>query len=473
MRTALALEALFLLLANLHHGLLPNSNAYLFVEGFNNAAKVSTRTTTLIHSRKYSHDPTFQSSTRRNMRQSNLLLGSSKTGNDSEVIANDPPSTNSTWKSWFGLRMNDAVSDFVYGANYVNSQYLSILWKYSIVKTFKWTVPIAIALWLNHGLYDSFIGMLRSILAISSAAATLLRLPVDFCKTILLSVWNIPPEAISAAIMILPGTLAIPLVQVLLLVRGFFHAVVDACCQNTWLISMLAVLVWRPAIEEWQYRSVLDKLLFGVPRWLLAKGQAVSPSTIDKIKSIKDSVTARIGRNETAIVESEQNEDDFAPFLPDESTRILLGSFLFATTRLGWLSTDPADAVALSNSPYGFTIGFLQSLGSLVSEGGVQRDLRLFLLLLAVHQTISTFFVAQHVFAGIYRRKGLAASVGAHVSWTIGKGTIPFRLVGKVWQSTRAKLAGSTDTSIAGDSDTSSDVDEDPSVDDNGDETTE
>ncbi len=446
MKAAFALEVLFLLLANLHHG--TYSNAFLLVEGFN-SAKVSSRTTTLMHSQKLFPTPTFQSSIRSNTRQkqNHLVLGSSKTGNDSEATIHDPPLTNATWKSRLGLRMNDAFADFAYGANYVNSQYLSILWKYSIVKTVKWTVPIAIALWMNHGLYDSFMGMLRSVLALSSAAATLLQLPVDFCKFLLLSVWNIPPEAISAAIMILPGTVAIPLVQVLLMVRTFFHAVVDACCRNTWLISMLAVLVWRPAIEEWQYRSVLDKLLFGFPRWLLAKGQAVSPTTMDKLKSIKESVIARTSRNTTAVPESEPDEDDFAPFLPDESTRILLGSFLFATTRLGWLSTDPADAVALSNSPYGFTIGFLQSLGSLVSEGGVQRDLRLFLLLLAIHQTISTFFVAQHVFAGIYRRKGLVASVGAHVSWTIGKGTIPFRLAGKVWQSTGAKLLGGKESS--------------------------
>ena len=449
MKAAVALQVLFLLVARLQ------SNTFLFVEGFN-TAKVSSRTTTVVPFQ--THTPTLlRISNRFNNRklQYHLPLKSSDSSDAGEAIADDLPSTKSTWKSWFGLRMDDILSDFAYGANYVNSQYLSILWKYSIVKTFKWTVPLAIALWLNHGIYDSFMGLLRSILALSSAAATLLQLPVDFLKLILLSVWNIPPEAISAAIMILPGTVAIPLVQVLLMIRTSFHAVVDACCRNTWLISMLAVLVWRPAVEEWQYRSVLDKLLFGVPRWLLAKGQAVSPSAIDKIKDMKESLTARIGtpRNETAITDSDQEDDDFAPILPDESTRILLGSLLFATTRLGWLSTDPADAVALSNSPYGFTIGFLQSLGSLVSEGGVQRDLRLFLLLLAIHQTISTFFVAQYVFAGIYRRKGLAASVGAHVSWTIGKGTIPFRLVGKAWQSTRAKLMGSN---TAGDDDASS-----------------
>jgi hypothetical protein len=139
-----------------------------------------------------------------------------------------------------------------------------------------------------------------------------------------------------------------------------------------------------------------------------------------------------------------EEESSYTPFLPDESTRILLGSLLFATTRLGWLSSDPADTIALSNSPYGFTIGFLQSIGSLVSSGGgvpeVRQSLRIFILLLAIHQTVSSFLVAQHVFASIYRQRGLAASVGAHVSWTVGKGTIPFRLLWKFWQSMFASV---------------------------------
>ena len=36
------------------------------------------------------------------------------------------------------------------------------------------------------------------------------------------------------------------------------------------------------------------------------------------------------------------------------------------------------------------------------------------------------------------------ASVGAHVSWTVGKGTIVFRLLYKFWQSTSASVWSAT-----------------------------
>ncbi len=353
-------------------------------------------------------------------------------------------------------RRETMVADFLYGANYVNSQYLSILWRYSIVKTFTITVPIAIALWMNNGLYNTLCGISKSVLALSSIAARLLQLPLEFAQTVVLSGWNVSPETLATAITFLPNFLAIPLVQLLLGMRTGVMLVVDTCSGSNvirFLSSLTAILIWRPAVEEWQYRSVLDKLLFGVPRWMLAKGRDISPSKAAMVRKIKTNLTSVLSRNSTSekdegVMETSSNstmagEDDLAPFLPDESTRILLGSILFATTRLGWLSADPADTVALSNSPYGFTIGFLQSLGSLFASSGggaVSKDLRILILLLAIHQTISTFFVAQHVFAGIYKRRGLAASVGAHVSWTVGKATIPFRLGWNFWQSAYANL---------------------------------
>lgn len=393
----------------------------------------------------------------------------------------------------------NVISDFLYGANYVHSQYLSILWRYSILWSFAVTLPIGIALWMDqqHGLYNSLFRFLRYVLAMSSVAARFLQLPLEFAQSVVLSIWNISPETWAAAIDFLPNALAIPFVQLLLSGRTAVMFCVEACYGNNvirFLSSMAAILVWRPAVEEWQYRSVLDKLLFGVPRWMLNRGQELSTSTIttsttaamaQRIKSIGGNVAVTIGisNNETftssnssssslqevedlllsnkseAIDEDNNNptgviavsrtnetkeEDVYAPFLPDESTRILLGSLLFATTRLGWLSSDPADTIALSNSPYGFTIGFLQSIGWFFSNGAgvpdVPHGLRIFILLLAIHQTVSSFFVAQHVFAGIYRQKGLAASVGAHLAWTVGKGTIPFRLFWKFWQSSLASV---------------------------------
>lgn len=354
------------------------------------------------------------------------------------------------------------LSDFLYGANYVNSHYLSIVWKYSIVRSFALTLPIGIALWIDqsYGIYDSLFRILRSGLAISSAAARLLQLPLEFTQSLVLQIWNISPEAMATAIDFLPSAVAITVVRLALSVRTVVTALIDIGSGNTairFLSSMIAILLWRPAVEEWQYRSVLDKLLFGVPRGALARWRKLSGTatvmtnedeaddgTEQSLPKTSDSTSAPSLQEvpspdvEFATINRADDDDTYAPFLPDESTRILLGSLLFATTRLGWLAADPADTIALSNSPYGFTIGFIQSILSLFSSGQampeVRHGLRLFLLLLAIHQTVSTFMVAQHVFAGVYRRRGLAASVGAHVSWTVGKGTIFFRLLWKFWK---------------------------------------
>jgi len=328
------------------------------------------------------------------------------------------------------------------------------------VKTFKITVPIAIALWMNHGFYDFFFGISRSILYLSSIAASILQLPLVFAQQFVLSGWNVSPEALASAIMFLPNFLAIPLVELLLWTRATVMFLVGICSGNNairFLSSLAAILIWRPAVEEWQYRSVLNKVSFGVPRWMLARGKELSPNTAAVLRKIKNDFNGIVNKSAAKVVEelesestttnstqstAEEDIDDLAPFLPDLSTRILTGSILFATTRLGWLSVDPGDSVALSNSPYGFTIGFLSSIGSLFASGGsVSNDLRILILLLAIHQTISTFYIAQYVFAGIYKRKGLLASIGAHVSWTVGKGTIPFRLGWKFWQGAYANLA--------------------------------
>jgi hypothetical protein len=373
------------------------------------------------------------------------------------------------------------ISDFLYGANYVHSQYLSILWKYSFVWSFAVTIPIGIALLFIGGtntvLYDCLFRGLSSVLSISSAAARLLQLPLEIVQKIALNIWIFLPEVLTPVINTFPNVVAVPLVQILLSIRDATTTVITIGRGNNiiaFISSMVAILVWRPAVEEWQYRSILDKLLFAAPCWLLnsvtrkkrftatvnddsevvvdnnndndnnLQSTLASPSSsvsmVEFIPTSSNNFTIIGNNNNSSSVDVDgTTEDDevYNPLLPNKSTRILLGSLLFATTRLGWLSSDPADSIALSSSPYGFTIGFIQSiLGHFSSQGlsDIRPGLRILILLLAIHQTVSTFFVAQHVFAGIYRRRGLYASIGAHVSWTVGKGTIFFRLLLRLWK---------------------------------------
>ena len=407
--------------------------------------------------------------------------------------------TNDNQKHQRHHHQHHPISDFLYGANYVHSQYLSILWKYSFVWSFAVTIPIGIALLFIGGtntvLYDCLFRGLSSVLSISSAAARLLQLPLEIVQKIALNIWIFLPEVLTPVINTFPNVVAVPLVQILLSIRDATTTVITIGRGNNiiaFISSMVAILVWRPAVEELQYRSILDKLLFAAPCLLLNSvtrkkrftatdnddseivvennrndndnnlqsslaSPASSVSMVEFIPTSSNNFTITGNNNNSSSVDVDGTMDDdevYNPLLPSKSTRILLGSLLFATTRLGWLSSDPADSIALSSSPYGFTIGFIQSiLGHFSSQGlsDIRPGLRILILLLAIHQTVSTFFVAQNVFAGIYSRRGLYASIGAHVSWTVGKGTIFFRLLWRLWKRLTTMGSGRNNSPSLGD----------------------
>mmetsp|Transcript_36288 Transcript_36288/g.87482 ORF Transcript_36288/g.87482 Transcript_36288/m.87482 type:complete len:162 (+) Transcript_36288:155-640(+) len=126
--------------------------------------------------------------------------------------------------------------------------------------------------------------------------------------------------------------------------------------------------------------------------------------------------------------------------------RILLGSLLYATTRLCWLScVDPTTLFSTTghhhhHSTYSWTVGFIESImrhlsPSVLTSAQVAPKVQIWVMLLAIYESVSTFLVAQKVFAVLYRKRGLAASVGAHCSWTINKITLPVRIVRKVYKS--------------------------------------
>jgi hypothetical protein len=369
------------------------------------------------------------------------------------------------------LERTSWIREFLYGAEYVHSRYLSLLWRYSIVKSLAITVPLAVLLWGSHfysttfgaAVYTFVFRILHAILSVSSGVARLLHLPLAFMKWTLTAV----PGMIIAFLEYLPNFVAVHLVKALLFAKDTIStaATVGGVIPQqheilAFLCSVLAVLVWRPAVEEWQYRSILNKFMF-------------APGAIQRLSGTVTSRNNPIGQT-SALVEfipltgpeqqqhqrippppdddvsmtaqedvSGRSDDDSNAGavrksdlpLPTESTRMLVGSLLFAATRLGWLSTDPAGG-DLYASPYGRTIGFLQSVLTHFSSHvmvEVRPSLRIWILLLAVHQAASSFLVAQHVFAHLYRQRGLAASVGAHVAWTVSKGTVGFRLLWRLW----------------------------------------
>lgn len=368
---------------------------------------------------------------------------------------NDKPAGRSKLRTAFSW-----TEDFLFGVNYVHSRYLSILWRYSIVQSLAITLPFAILLWASQ-LYSATLAsqsytilyrILYSILEVSLWVARLLQLPLEFMKWTLTSM----PTILISLLEYLPNFMAIRLVKALLFVQDRIASTTVVFTRNQYaafLSSALAVLVWRPAVEEWQYRSILNKF-FLAPDIIQKLPETIKSTALTLRSPLRDNTAApsftmvefipltSVQKPDDEGVTTERKEtvdgDDGTvtvrkSVLPSlsESRRILLGSLLFATTRLGWLSADcPGDD--LYASPYGWTIGFLQSIRTHFSSQvllEVRPSIRIWILLLAIHQAVSTFLVAQHVLANLYRERGLAASVGGHIAWTVGKGTIGFRFL--------------------------------------------
>jgi hypothetical protein len=126
------------------------------------------------------------------------------------------------------------------------------------------------------------------------------------------------------------------------------------------------------------------------------------------------------------------------------SQRFLLSSFLFAATRLGWSCARPDDV--LTPSPYAWTVGFCQSVLAHVFSSRALSELRPLLqralIFLALHQAISTYFISIKIYVPFYKERGLCASIGAHLAWTIGKLTLPFRLSKRLYLMIRRQIEG-------------------------------
>ena len=170
-------------------------------------------------------------------------------------------------------------------------------------------------------------------------------------------------------------------------------------------------------MEEFQFRFLMNKVI-GEER--------LGKSSILAIK--------KAGNGEPpSLVKLSQNSDDVKYQSENQnftslSRSYLLSSFLFAVTRLGWLGARPDDVT--HPSPYSWTVGFIQSIMAHFSSyalSDLRPRLQMALTIFALHQFISTLLVCLCVFIPFYERGGLAASMGAHLAWTIGKISIPFR----------------------------------------------
>jgi hypothetical protein len=338
----------------------------------------------------------------------------------------------------------EAWSNFMYGAKHVDSQYLDLFWEYCIRRTTLLIGPVVILLvaahYLSPGfgsfLYSSFNQLLQIMFLVSSFVGGILQLPLDALRW----VWHAFPAFCMPMLDYLPSGIAIHLARMMLFLQHELRVI-----SHSYIFASLAVVFWRPMVEEVQYRFLLFRLLG-------QKRQEQSPQ-----KSMQESTN-----HDSSLV-------DFIPLDPSSPTqptmdngadttmdtkslklsrKVLLSSVLFAATRLGWLCALPDTVFSPSvwkigflqsaTAPYVWTVGFIQSIMAHFSSSVLSEWAPLLqngLLVLALHQSVSTFLVARHIFVPLYEERGLAASVGAHVAWTVGKATIPFRLVWKLLPS--------------------------------------
>jgi hypothetical protein len=339
---------------------------------------------------------------------------------------------NSEGQSYFQRKW----SDFLYGADYVHSQYLELFWEYNFRRTIiPWVVPFLVLLAGTQFIspqagsmtFDFLKYLCTGIFLVASAIGGLLTLPFDALR------WTITltPAIVIPMFDYLPSKAAIQLVKVLL----DLHSAMNFLAQAT-VITGIAIVFWRPMIEEVQYRYLLTRLL--------GKGRKAKqqPETGDSENSSMVhfiSVNGPMLDNDESSSKPETTRDPSSVKKPQsKSRRQLLSTVVFACTRLGWLCAHPETVdpslpfLQTAISPYSWTVAFLQSAMAHFSSrvlSELSPLLQRSLLLLAIQQTVSTFFVTWYVFVPLYEERGIAASVGAHMAWTFGKMTWPIRFL--------------------------------------------
>jgi len=335
-------------------------------------------------------------------------------------------------------------ADLKYGARYVDSQYLELFWKYNFQQVLvPWLIPLVILLVVSQVLssdigsitFDLLKYGLTIVFLLASALGSVLQLPFDIMRWLI----SLTPAIVVPILDLLPGRIAIKMVEYLLELHSSLNYV-----SQTFLLSVVSAVLWRPMIEEVQYRYLLGSFL-GKRRRKTTRPVEEVPQESDDTHLVKfisiEGAEGSDAETTPRVGKSKSSKQDLEPLSGSSSRRLFLSSIIFAMTRLGWLCAS-AGTVDFSYryaqaaiSPYSWTTAFVQStLAHLSSQ--VSSELSPFfqrsLLLLAVQQTVSTFLMTWNVFVPLYETRGIAASIGAHMAWTFGKITLPVRLLCKI-----------------------------------------
>lgn len=309
-------------------------------------------------------------------------------------------------------------SQFSFGVEHVQSHFFEFFWKYTVVRSLTVVVPIITLLSIIQVLAPSAGASLSSALVQFMSAvyfvviqlSRVLGVPLDALAWVGQSVLTL----IVISLDFLPYSTAMSIVMAMLYLSNKLRML-----SETAVAIVANFLLWNPMVEEFEYRFLIDTI-FTNSRRKKAVDNTNKPRTTVEFIPISTNTTSSLEKAVDPVIEA--SSDDSIKNVDRRPMRwIVISNLLFATTRLYWLSADTYSMA-----------GFLQSTVAHFSDYSLS-ELRPFLekmfLAIALHQSVTAYFLSRNVFAPLYQEGGLAASMGGHVAWTVGLVTLPLRLV--------------------------------------------
>jgi hypothetical protein len=307
-------------------------------------------------------------------------------------------------------------SKFWFGVEHVQSHFFEFFWKYSVVRSLTVVAPIITLLSITQVLAPSagaslskaLVQFLSAVYFVVVQLSLVLGVPLDALKWIGKSILT----SFVISLDYLPYSIAMSIVTAMLYLSTKVRML-----SETAVVIVANFLFWNPVVEEFEFRFLIDTVFTNSRRKKSADNKNMPTTTAVEFIPLSADTSSSA---DPVVVES--SSDSSINVLDRHPRRwIIISNLLFATSRLYWLSADTYSMA-----------GFLQSAVAHFS-GNSLSELRPFLekmfLAIALHQSVTAYFLSRNVFSPLYQEGGLAASMGGHVAWTVGLVTLPLRLV--------------------------------------------
>ena len=315
-------------------------------------------------------------------------------------------------------------SKFLFGVEHVEFHFLEFFWKYSVVRSLTVVAPIITLLSIiqllspsaGASLSSSLVQYLSSVYFVVLQLSRVLGVPLDALAWVGQSMLT----SMVVCLDYLPYSTAMSILMAMLYLSNKVQML-----SETAVAIVVNFLVLSPMVEEFEYRFLIDTIFTNSRRKkaiLENKNKPTTTTTVEfKTMSADPSKSSLEKADDDPVIESSTDSIDNVVADRRPMRWIVISNLLFATSRLYWLSANTYSMA-----------GFLQSAIARFS-GNSLSELRPFLeklfLAIAMHQSVTAYFLSRNVFAPLYQENGLAASMGGHVAWTVGLATLPLRLI--------------------------------------------